>query len=279
VSVADPVLSCVGALRGFPGPRSAAALAAVSYQPGGAGRPFIGPLDRVVDAVMAGIRLEGWALWCELSAIADLVTAWSAHPPLDPAEDPHGSGDGSGQPRELREVDPALAARLTRVDAAVDRGHRGVHGDPVADAMVFASSELSASCGISRSRADKRIRAARVLLVEQRLPRVAMLLRAGLLDRDKTELLVSRLGELEPLTAECVEERLIPDHDVPVLPDLPHAPDLTDSDPLDPATDRVMICGSMAMLQDHKTICEDLGFTEGSNSEPGQFVIEKAFVD
>jgi ferredoxin--NADP+ reductase len=48
---------------------------------------------------------------------------------------------------------------------------------------------------------------------------------------------------------------------------------------LDPATDRVMICGSMAMLRDHKAICEDLGFVEGSNSEPGQFVIEKAFVD
>jgi ferredoxin/flavodoxin---NADP+ reductase len=49
--------------------------------------------------------------------------------------------------------------------------------------------------------------------------------------------------------------------------------------PLDPLTDRVMICGSMAMLQDHKAICEKLGFIEGSNSEPGQFVIEKAFVD
>ncbi|WP_290739488.1 ferredoxin--NADP reductase [Amaricoccus sp.] len=49
--------------------------------------------------------------------------------------------------------------------------------------------------------------------------------------------------------------------------------------PLDPATDRVMICGSMAMLQEHKAICEELGFIEGSNSEPGQFVIEKAFVD
>jgi ferredoxin/flavodoxin---NADP+ reductase len=48
---------------------------------------------------------------------------------------------------------------------------------------------------------------------------------------------------------------------------------------LDPATDRVMICGSMAMLQDHKALCEALGFREGSNAEPGQFVIEKAFVD
>jgi ferredoxin/flavodoxin---NADP+ reductase len=43
--------------------------------------------------------------------------------------------------------------------------------------------------------------------------------------------------------------------------------------------DRVMICGSLAMLQDHKAICEAAGMLEGSNSEPGQFVIEKAFVD
>lgn len=49
--------------------------------------------------------------------------------------------------------------------------------------------------------------------------------------------------------------------------------------PLDPATDRVMICGSMAMLHEHKALCETAGMAEGSNSEPGQFVIEKAFVD
>lgn len=45
------------------------------------------------------------------------------------------------------------------------------------------------------------------------------------------------------------------------------------------ATDRVMICGSMEMLQEHKAICEAAGMIEGSNSEPGEFVIEKAFVD
>ncbi|MFO1106806.1 MAG: ferredoxin--NADP reductase [Amaricoccus sp.] len=49
--------------------------------------------------------------------------------------------------------------------------------------------------------------------------------------------------------------------------------------PLDPATDRVMICGSLAMLQEHKALCEEAGMKEGSNSEPGAFVIEKAFVD
>lgn len=44
-------------------------------------------------------------------------------------------------------------------------------------------------------------------------------------------------------------------------------------------TDRVMICGSMEMLKEHKEICEAAGMSEGSNSEPGDFVIEKAFVD
>ncbi len=48
---------------------------------------------------------------------------------------------------------------------------------------------------------------------------------------------------------------------------------------LDAATDRVMICGSMEMLKEHKEICEAAGMVEGSNSEPGDFVIEKAFVD
>jgi ferredoxin--NADP+ reductase len=48
---------------------------------------------------------------------------------------------------------------------------------------------------------------------------------------------------------------------------------------LDPETDRVMICGSMGMLEDHKAMCEAAGMDEGANSAPGAFVIEKAFVD
>ena len=46
---------------------------------------------------------------------------------------------------------------------------------------------------------------------------------------------------------------------------------------LDPATDRVMICGSDAMLRDLKAMMIERGFTEGSNAAPAQFVIEKAF--
>ena len=48
---------------------------------------------------------------------------------------------------------------------------------------------------------------------------------------------------------------------------------------LDPLEDRVMICGSNAMLNEFKEICLERGLKEGSNSSPGQFVIEKAFVD
>ncbi|MCP5075539.1 MAG: ferredoxin--NADP reductase [Rhodobacteraceae bacterium] len=47
---------------------------------------------------------------------------------------------------------------------------------------------------------------------------------------------------------------------------------------LDPAVDRVMICGSMALNVDLKNILDARGFTEGANSRPGEYVIEKAFV-
>ena len=47
--------------------------------------------------------------------------------------------------------------------------------------------------------------------------------------------------------------------------------------PLNPETDRVMICGSMAMLGELKAMLEARGFEEGSNAKPGDFVVEKAF--
>jgi ferredoxin--NADP+ reductase len=48
--------------------------------------------------------------------------------------------------------------------------------------------------------------------------------------------------------------------------------------PFDPARDRVMICGSMDMLADLKTLCEAAGLEEGANSRPAHYVVEKAFV-
>jgi ferredoxin--NADP+ reductase len=52
----------------------------------------------------------------------------------------------------------------------------------------------------------------------------------------------------------------------------------TGTAPWDPADDRVMICGSTAMIADTKTLCLAAGLNEGSNAAPGRFVVEKAFV-
>ena len=49
--------------------------------------------------------------------------------------------------------------------------------------------------------------------------------------------------------------------------------------PLDIETDRVMLCGSPAMLEDLRAMFDARGFAEGNHSEPGHFVIEKAFVE
>lgn len=46
-----------------------------------------------------------------------------------------------------------------------------------------------------------------------------------------------------------------------------------------PAEDRVMICGSPAMLRDLKKMLEDRDFIEGNTSTPGHFVIERAFAE
>lgn len=47
---------------------------------------------------------------------------------------------------------------------------------------------------------------------------------------------------------------------------------------MNPAEDRAMVCGSLAFNVDVKTILEGFGLTEGANSDPQQFVVEKAFV-
>lgn len=49
--------------------------------------------------------------------------------------------------------------------------------------------------------------------------------------------------------------------------------------PLNPEQDRVMLCGSPGMLSDLKHMLESRGFVEGNTSTPGDFVIERAFVE
>jgi ferredoxin--NADP+ reductase len=43
-------------------------------------------------------------------------------------------------------------------------------------------------------------------------------------------------------------------------------------------TDRAMVCGSMGLNTDLKRILEGFGLREGANSEPAEYVVEKAFV-
>jgi ferredoxin--NADP+ reductase len=48
--------------------------------------------------------------------------------------------------------------------------------------------------------------------------------------------------------------------------------------PMNPVEDRAMVCGSLAFNVDVKAILEGFGLREGANSEPKEFVVEKAFV-
>ncbi len=48
--------------------------------------------------------------------------------------------------------------------------------------------------------------------------------------------------------------------------------------PMDPEEDRAMVCGSLAFNHDVKEVLEKFGLREGANSEPLEYVVEKAFV-
>jgi len=98
---------------------------------------------------------------------------------------------------------------------------------------------------------------------------------------------VGRLKE-DPLIGEFVEGKLV--HDTSVTQEDYHRTGRItariengrlfreiDKAPLDPATDRVMICGSIGMLKDTADLVEARGFTEGSNAAPADYVVEKAF--
>ena len=48
--------------------------------------------------------------------------------------------------------------------------------------------------------------------------------------------------------------------------------------PISLETDRAMVCGSLAFNVDVKAVLEGFGLREGANSDPKEFVVEKAFV-
>ncbi|WP_170106815.1 ferredoxin--NADP reductase [Rhodovulum imhoffii] len=47
---------------------------------------------------------------------------------------------------------------------------------------------------------------------------------------------------------------------------------------MDPAVDRAMVCGSLEFNKDIMAILDGWGLREGANSEPAEYVVEKAFV-
>jgi len=49
--------------------------------------------------------------------------------------------------------------------------------------------------------------------------------------------------------------------------------------PFDPKVDRVMLCGGPSVLADLKQQMVDFGYEEGSIASPGDFVLERAFVE
>ena len=48
---------------------------------------------------------------------------------------------------------------------------------------------------------------------------------------------------------------------------------------LNPANDRIMICGSPGLNKDMRAILDGRGFKEGSTTTPGDYVVERAFVE
>jgi len=49
-------------------------------------------------------------------------------------------------------------------------------------------------------------------------------------------------------------------------------------DAIRPETDRAMVCGSMGLNTEIKELLEGFGLREGANSDPAEYVVEKAFV-
>jgi ferredoxin--NADP+ reductase len=93
----------------------------------------------------------------------------------------------------------------------------------------------------------------------------------------------------DPLIGEMVEGKL-KYYPTTTREEFPHMGRITDNlasgkvftdlgiAPMDAATDRAMVCGSLAFNKDVMVVLESFGLNEGANSEPREYVVEKAFV-
>ncbi|MFT4150476.1 MAG: ferredoxin--NADP reductase [Paracoccaceae bacterium] len=93
----------------------------------------------------------------------------------------------------------------------------------------------------------------------------------------------------DPLIGELVGEKLLY-YPTTTREDFPHMGRITDNltsgkvfadlgiPPMNPADDRAMVCGSLAFNKDVMAVLDGFGLHEGANSEPREYVVEKAFV-
>jgi ferredoxin/flavodoxin---NADP+ reductase len=93
----------------------------------------------------------------------------------------------------------------------------------------------------------------------------------------------------DPLIGEMVEGKL-KYYPTTTREDFPHMGRITDNlasgkvfadlglEPMNAETDRAMVCGSLAFNKDVMEVLESFGLREGANSEPREYVVEKAFV-
>lgn len=100
--------------------------------------------------------------------------------------------------------------------------------------------------------------------------------------------LVAALAD-DPLIGDMVAGKLLY-YPTTTREDFPHMGRITDNltsgkvfadlglPAMTPADDRAMVCGSLAFNVDVKAVLEGFGLREGANSEPKEFVVEKAFV-
>jgi len=78
------------------------------------------------------------------------------------------------------------------------------------------------------------------------------------------------LGDLDDITEKCKA------HYADLLPGKVFA--VLGIDPMTAEGDRAMVCGSLAFNKDVMAVLEGFGLREGANSEPREYVVEKAFV-
>jgi Domain of unknown function (DUF222) len=202
----------VDTVRCRPGPRSAGALDSLITDVANdvvTGPAGVGPFSAVLDAVLGARRLAGWALWVELAAIAKLITAWRGAPPVLYAR---------LEPDPSEASEPGLAERLQRVVSDLDLSclPDSAPLDTAELAEEFVLSEVAAATGLSFYRTRQYVDAAIALFLTDRLPRTAVLLRAGLLDWTKLQTLISGTAGLDEQTCRVVEARVINDDDVDV---------------------------------------------------------------